>query len=224
MRKTGAWREALVKDLTAMKTIYGSFPMTAGELLDTELILTMMKEVFPGQDPALAWAVLGGHPLPALDLLSPSAARALLLTRLHLFKLVSRTMWGEYLEQYRSLPSPYPLYRIDGKAIVEREDAVLPERLDDMREALRTPHRGESVKRATLQPGATSSPSSVSGTRSSCLRASSDFPRAPSPGSLNARRNRRPSLSLWKRCGRRRSGWIPMPLVVRSPTNCGARA
>ncbi len=139
MRKTGAWREALVKDLNAMKNIYGSFPMTAGELLDTELILTMMKDVFPGQDPALAWAVLGGHPFPALDLLAPSALRALLLTRLHLFKLVSRTMWGEYLEQYRALSSPYPLYRIDGKVIIEREDAVLPERLDAMREALRTP-------------------------------------------------------------------------------------
>jgi pPIWI RE three-gene island domain Z len=139
MRKTGAWREALVKDLNAMKNIYGSFPMTAGELLDTELILTMMKDVFPGQDPALAWAVLGGYPLPPLDLLTRSAARALLLTRLHLFKLVSRTMWGDYLEQYRVLSSPYPLYRIDGTTIVGREEAVLPERLDAMREALRTP-------------------------------------------------------------------------------------
>ncbi len=139
MRKTGAWREALVKDLNAMKNIYGSFPMTAGELLDTELILTMMKDVFQGQDVSLAWAVRGGHQLPALDLLSPSASRALLLTRLHLFKLMSRTMWGEYLDQYQALPSPYPLYRINGKEIFEREDAVLQERLDAMREALRTP-------------------------------------------------------------------------------------
>ncbi len=113
--------------------------MTALAILDAELVLTVMKDHFPGQDPQLAWAVLNGYAFPALETLPDDARRALVLTRLHLPWLVGRGTWLDLLEQYRNLPSPYPLYRLDGCNIIEQVNAVLPERREAILLALRTP-------------------------------------------------------------------------------------
>lgn len=139
MRNAGSWRRSLVEDLTALKDAYGPISMTASAILDTELVLTVMKEYFPGQDPQLAWAVLNGYSFPALETLSDDARRALVLTRLHLPWLVGRGAWLDHLELYRDLPSPYPLYRLDGCNIIEKANAVLPERREAIRSALCTP-------------------------------------------------------------------------------------
>jgi pPIWI RE three-gene island domain Z len=139
MREAGLWRKSLLEDLSALKDAYGAASMPASAILDTELVLTAMKNYFPGQDPHLAWTVLNGHPFPALERLSDEAKRALLLTRLHLPWLMGRGAWLDHLERYKSLSSPYPLYRLDSWDIVDQANAVLPERREAIRVALCTP-------------------------------------------------------------------------------------
>jgi hypothetical protein len=139
MREAGSWRKSLVEDLSALKEAYGLPSMTPSAILDTELVLTIMKDYFPEQDPQLAWTVLNGYPFPAFDALPSVGRKALVLARLHLPWLVGRGAWLEHLEQYRNLPSPYPLYRLDGGSILDQENAVLPERREAIRTALRTP-------------------------------------------------------------------------------------
>src|SRR2546425_38850 len=128
MREAGLWRKSLGEDLSALKDAYGAASMPASAILDTELVLTTMKNYFPGQDPHLAWTVFNGHPFPALEMLSDEAKRALLLTRLHLPWLMGRGAWLDHLERYKSLSSPYPLYRLDDWNIIDQANAVFPER------------------------------------------------------------------------------------------------
>ena len=139
MRNAGSWRRSLVEDLTALKEAYGPISMTPSALLDTELVLTVMRDHFPGQDPQLAWAVLNGYSFPALERLSDDARRSLILARLHLPWLIGRGAWLDHLESYRNLPSPYPLYSLDGCNITEKANTVLLERREAIRSALCTP-------------------------------------------------------------------------------------
>jgi hypothetical protein len=63
MRDTKTWRTGLARELANMESVYGSLNMSFAQFLDTELILTLMNDHLPGQNPELAWAIiLGGHP------------------------------------------------------------------------------------------------------------------------------------------------------------------
>lgn len=125
MRKVGTWRKGIAKDISALTKEYGPLPLAVSEFLDIELVLTTMNKVFPGQDPRLAWTVLNGQNLPALQNLSIVQKQAIALTRLHLPAPIGRRSWEKSVEEYQSLPSPYPLYQIDGKMILERPNAIL---------------------------------------------------------------------------------------------------
>ncbi len=146
MRSTGTWREEIAKDLSALRTVYGPLPMAVGELLDTELILTVMKQVFPEQSPQLAWAVLNGQYLPALEQLNEHQKKAIALTRLHLPSLIGRKAWEDALKRYQTLSSPYPLYRLEECRIIEQVNAILPERHDAIQKALSIPPEWKSRK------------------------------------------------------------------------------
>lgn len=146
MRSTATWRKEIAQDLAALRTMYGPLPMGVGELLDTELVLTVMKQVFPGQSPQLAWAVLNGQYLPALEQLSEPHKKALVLTRLHLPSLLSRKSWEDALRRYQTLPSPYPLYHVEESCVIEQANAILPERHALIQKALSTPPEWKSRK------------------------------------------------------------------------------
>jgi hypothetical protein len=146
MRNTGGWRGDVVTDLTTLKKVYGSLPLSGSELLDTELILTVMKQVFPEQNPELAWAVLNGHYLPALERLSEQHKKAVALTRLHLPSLIGRKAWEDTLKRYRTLSSPYPLYRLEESKILDQANAILPERYSIIQQALSTPPEWKNRK------------------------------------------------------------------------------
>jgi len=77
MREVGTWRKPYVEELNAQEEEYGALSMPPTTLLDTELVLTVMKEYFPGQDPELAWAVLNGYTFPAMETLSEDAKKAI---------------------------------------------------------------------------------------------------------------------------------------------------
>jgi hypothetical protein len=139
MREAGSWKKSLIEDLSALKDAYGPISMAAPAILDTELVLTVMKDYFPGQDPYLAWTVFNGYSFPALETLSDDARKAIVLTRLHLPWLVGRGAWLDHLEQYQHIPPPYPLYCLDGYSIIDQANAVLPERREVIRAALCTP-------------------------------------------------------------------------------------
>jgi hypothetical protein len=114
--------------------------MSAGELMDIELVLTVMKQVFPGQSPELAWAVFNGQSLPALEQLPDQQKRALTLTRLHLPSLIARRSWEDAIALYKTVMSPYPLYRLDGNRILDQTNAILiQERQECIQQALSTP-------------------------------------------------------------------------------------
>lgn len=146
MRNTATWRADLAKELSAFKNVYGPLPMSATEILDTELILTVMKQAFPEQNPELAWAVLNGHHLPALEGLSEPLQKAITLTRLHLPWLIGRRSWEDSVRLYRTLSSPYPLYRLEGWKIIEQTNTILPERREAIQKALSSPPEWKSRK------------------------------------------------------------------------------
>src|SRR6266705_1439517 len=98
MREMGKWCRELAKDFTALKKAYGPLSMSATEILDTELILTVMKQNFPGQNPERAWTVFNGHYYPALAALSQEQKRAVILARLHLPWLIGRRSWEDLLK------------------------------------------------------------------------------------------------------------------------------
>ncbi len=84
MRDTKTWRTDFARELANMESVYGPLKMSFAQFLDTELILTLMNDHLPGQNPELAWAILGGHPFPALGQLPEASQRALALARLRL--------------------------------------------------------------------------------------------------------------------------------------------
>jgi hypothetical protein len=139
MREKGTWRKELARDLLALQDMYGPLPLFTTELLDIELILTIMQQSFVGEDPYLAWTILNGQPYPALNQLSEQQRKALVIARLHLQQPVGRHTWEEWLKIYTTLPSPYPLYCIDKNLIYNRDNAILPERRDIIKQALAIP-------------------------------------------------------------------------------------
>jgi len=139
MRDTKTWRTDFARELANMESVYGPLKMSFAQFLDTELILTLMNDHLPGQNPELAWAILGGHPFPALEQLSEASQRALALVRLRLPDVPGRSAWERNLSQYRRVPAPYPLYTFDGTTLTSTDTSVLPERLQAMRGALETP-------------------------------------------------------------------------------------
>jgi hypothetical protein len=154
MRKVGIWRKELEKDFSAFKQSYGPLLIAVSELLDIELILTTMKVSFPGQNPFLAWAVLNGQQLPALETLSAQQKKAIAVTRLHLPASVGRRYWERILKVYVKLPSHYPLYQIDEGTIIERPNAILQiERNEAIRLALSSPPEWKSRTAYYASPG-----------------------------------------------------------------------
>jgi hypothetical protein len=114
-----------------------TFPLA--RLLDVELILTLYAEHLPGEDPEAAWAVLNGHPFPALLALAPEAHRAVELARLQLRSLPGREAWQENLARYQGLAAPLPAYAVEGKGVRRVPTPVAPDRIAAMQAALRTP-------------------------------------------------------------------------------------
>src|SRR6266699_2065539 len=139
MRDTKTWRTDFARELANMESVYGPLKMSFAQFLDTELILTLMNDHLPGQNPELAWAILGGHPFPALGQLPEASQRALALARLRLPDVPGRGAWERNLSLYRRVPAPYPLYTFDGTTLTSTDTSVLPERLQAMRGALETP-------------------------------------------------------------------------------------
>jgi tRNA uridine 5-carbamoylmethylation protein Kti12 len=139
VRDTNAWHGNLSKDIRAYYDVYGKLDVTPNQILDTELVLTLMREHFPEQQPDLAWAVLNGHAFPKLLSLPEASLRAIAITRMVLPEPLGRTSWNRWLADYERLPQPYPLYRIDGTSIVLTETALLAHRLEVMRSTLQQP-------------------------------------------------------------------------------------
>ena len=93
MRDTMTWRSTLTKEFEAARTAYGRIPMPAADLLETELILTLLAEYLPGEDPEQAWAIMNGYPFPARVALSDAARKAITRARLHLRAPLGRSTW-----------------------------------------------------------------------------------------------------------------------------------
>jgi hypothetical protein len=154
MRKVGAWRTTLQNSLNTQTQGYGTFSMQVPELLDIELVLTTMRNVFPGQNPARAWAVLNGQQLPHLKELSPEQQKAIVLTRLHLPNPLGRRAWERKLHVYTSLPSHYALYSIENEEILEHENALLfQERKEALRKAVEVPPEWVTQESFYAPPG-----------------------------------------------------------------------
>lgn len=139
MREVGTWRKPYVEELNAQEEEYGVLSMPPTTLLDTELVLTVMKEYFPGQDPELAWAVLNGYKFPAMEILSEDAKKAICLARLHLPWIMSRGIWRRHLRDYRAVSPPYPLYLVHGSSVTDQSNVILSRRKDTIKEVLSTP-------------------------------------------------------------------------------------
>lgn len=140
MRNTTGWRAELVAQLKAAAETYGPPALDAPSILDTELVLTILADHLPEEDPELAWAVLNGQPFPSKQSLSEEVQRAIAIARLRLPRLLSRDAWTNVmLPGYKRLASPYPLYRIDGTQITRTNTPLVPERLAIIRQALQTP-------------------------------------------------------------------------------------
>lgn len=146
MRDATTWRTELVHDLNESQAIYGPLSMSAARLLDTELVLTLLVDHLPGQDPTLAWAALNGYAFPAFHQLPEESQRALTIARLRLPELLGRYAWQRNLQHYQALVLPYPLYRVEGRMIQTTGTAVLPERMEHMRAALATPPAWRTTK------------------------------------------------------------------------------
>lgn len=138
MRKGHSWRANLTKDLEAQAADYGSLPMPASQILDVELVLTLLHDHLPGEDPRRAWTILNGHPFPARTRLPLIARRAIALVRLRLPRLLSRSSWERRLRQYTELRHPLPCYRLNNTSIVVENTSLLPERRSHMQAALST--------------------------------------------------------------------------------------
>lgn len=136
MRETHIWRASLGEDLRAYYDVYGRLDIAPTQFLDTELVLTLMRDHLPDQPVDFAWAVLNGYPFPAIHSLPEESQRAIAIARMLLPEPLGRGAWGRWLADYQRVPQPYPLYRIDGTAITLTETALLSHRLDLMRAAL----------------------------------------------------------------------------------------
>lgn len=151
MRDTMTWRSTLTKEFEAARTAYGRIPMPAADLLETELILTLLAEYLPGEDPEQAWAIMNGYPFPARVALSDAARKAITRARLHLRAPLGRSTWTRWLAQYRQLPAPYPIYSLHNGAIVTQLTTLAPERQALLQAALGTPPPWE-VERPRFAP------------------------------------------------------------------------
>lgn len=139
MARSKSWRAGLVDDLDAMASTYGALPISAAELLDIELVLTLMVLHFPQEHPAYAWAALNGHHYPAITALSEEGRRAIAMVRLHLPRALTRSSWERSLRDYQTVRPPYPLYQIEGTTIRTTPGAILPGRRLAMEQALTVP-------------------------------------------------------------------------------------
>lgn len=149
-----SWRSSLTDQLADVSSLYGPLPIPASQLLDTELILTLLSEYLPGMDPTSAWSVLNGQPLPALQALPVASLRAVAVARFRLASSVGQSEWRQQIEQYQSLRPPYPLYKVDGLEIAAQSTPILPERLEMMQAALReAPSPRSRASRYVDKPG-----------------------------------------------------------------------
>ena len=154
MRNHAAWRLALTEEINGLKEVYGPLGLPSAQLLDFELILTLFAEYLPDQDPTLAWALLNGHPFPALQGLPVASRRAVAIARLRLPESIGRADWVHQMDQYKALASPYPLYRIDGTSLILQPTPVAPERRETMCAALQeAPALSTRPSRYVTKPG-----------------------------------------------------------------------
>jgi hypothetical protein len=138
------WDRTLTNDILAHKVTYGDLPLRPERLLDIELVLTLMKEYFAGQDPALAWTILGGHPLPALAALPKEGRCAVAVVRHRLPWLLGRGSWERDLARYWAVPAHYRLYCCEEGRIGLHGTPVRPDREHIMRDLLCAPPPLES--------------------------------------------------------------------------------
>ncbi|GAB4192889.1 MAG: hypothetical protein OHK0022_07350 [Roseiflexaceae bacterium] len=154
MRETTAWRKNLAAQLKAAAETYPDLKhVDMGRVLDTELVLTLFTEHLPDEDPQMAWAILGGQPFPARASLSDAALRAIAIVRQRLARSLSRDAWtNDLLRTYRTLPSPFPLYRIERGKVIATRTVLVPERLPRMLDILHmtVPQR---ERKARFAPG-----------------------------------------------------------------------
>ncbi|HEX6293053.1 MAG TPA: hypothetical protein VFZ66_27975 [Herpetosiphonaceae bacterium] len=133
MRETMRWRDGLMREFEAARVAYGRPSMAPADLLETELILTLLADYLPGEAPDLAWTVLNGHPFPARERLSEAARRAIACVRQHLRAPLGRGTWERWLSEYSTLAEPYPIYRIRNGQIVPVPSTLAPDRCAVMR-------------------------------------------------------------------------------------------
>src|SRR5690242_105283 len=77
MREAQAWRAPLVREIEAARSAYGRMAMTTADFLETELILTLLVDFLPNENPELAWAILNGYPFAAHSALPEEAQQAI---------------------------------------------------------------------------------------------------------------------------------------------------
>jgi len=138
MRDTTAWRVGLTRELETARSAYGRISMTPADLLETELILTLLVDYLPDENPELAWAVLNGHPFAARTALPEATQQAIARARLHLRAPLGRSTWARWLAEYRQLPAPYPIYTFHESQVVAQLTTLAPERQEILRAALVT--------------------------------------------------------------------------------------
>lgn len=139
MRDNLAWRRVAARDLAALQAADGvRLPLSPGRILDTELVLTLIHDYLPDEAPEQAWALLNGYPFPALADAGDEARRAVAICRLRLPETLGRGAWQRQIARYAMLPPGYALYSIATGAVTRQTTAIVPERLDAMRAALRT--------------------------------------------------------------------------------------
>ncbi len=136
-----SWGKKVADDLRALQVQYGPIGMSAAQLLDVELVLTMLCRYLPAEPATEAWAVLNRYPFAAYTQLPPEGRRALAVARRLAYWLSWQEKWRRTLENYLSLSPPYRLYDVDQKSgrIRPRVDAIMPERLDVIGDALERP-------------------------------------------------------------------------------------
>ena len=146
MRDSVNWKTELVKRLT------GDSKKSAA-LVDVELALTLVSEIFPNETPAIVPALLSGNPIPELNpsQLSESQRGMLARGRILLRYFQGESAWRNALVDYQLIDETIRLYNVqEGAPATLLQSSICPDRQDIYLKALRTPppHSNTSMKSA----------------------------------------------------------------------------
>lgn len=139
MRDIRSWKSDITNTL---KEYLDDEQLTASEICDIELGLTLWYELFPEKSADNLWGILTGYDKLILkdNKLSEKDKKIIAIARFYLVNLKSRKKWLESLDNYSELNESIRLYQIsDEKKVKKIETAVAFEREEIYNKILKNP-------------------------------------------------------------------------------------